>query len=81
MTDRIEAALREQIAEDLFFGDTDVELASDADLFELGLDSLGVNRLVVFLERRLKVRVGDDDIVADNFRTLAALLALVQRSR
>ena len=77
----IEKALRGQIVEDLFFGDAGVEIASDADLFELGVDSLGVNRLVVFIERRFRVRVGDDEIVADNLRTLGALVALVQRHR
>lgn len=75
----IERALREQIVEDLFFGDGSTEIAGDADLFELGVDSLGVNRLVVFIERRFGVRVGDDEIVAENFRTLKALVALVQR--
>ena len=75
----IERALREQIVEDLFFGDEETEIAVDADLFELGLDSLGVNRLVVFVERRFGVRVVDDEIVAENFRTLEALVSLVQR--
>lgn len=77
----IERALREQIVEDLFFGDEGVEVASDDDLFELGVDSLGVNRLVVFIERRFGVRIGDDEIVADNFRTLRSLVTLVQRHR
>lgn len=81
MSGAIERALRNQIAEDLFFGDTDVELADDADLFELGLDSLGINRLIVFLERRFKARLSDGDIVPENFRTVAALLALVARTR
>ena len=77
----IERALRAQIVEDLFFGDEETEIAGDADLFELGVDSLGINRLVVFIERRFRVRIGDDEIVAENFRTLEALVTLVQKAR
>jgi len=45
------------------------------------VDSLGINRLVVFIERRFRVRIGDDEIVAENFRTLEALVTLVQKAR
>ena len=77
----IEGALREQIVDDLFFGDEQVEIDPDADLFELGIDSLGVNRLVVFVERRFGVRIGDDEIVRENFRSLRALTTLVTKHR
>ena len=35
----------------------------------LQIDSLGLIRLVAFLESDLKVRVEDDELVADNFAT------------
>ncbi len=73
--------LRAYLVDELFFGDPDAILGTDDDLFELGLDSLGVNRLVVFIERRLEARVPDAEVVADHFRTLRALVALVERCR
>ena len=74
----IEDALRARLLDDLFFGEPGV-IEPDDDLFELGLDSMGVTRLVVFAERSLRSRIPDSEIVADNFATLTALTALVVR--
>lgn len=76
---KIEKIVRKQIVEDLFFGDESTAIDADADLFTLGLDSLGVNRLVVFLERRFGVRIADTEIVRDNFQSIHALVQLVQK--
>lgn len=73
--------LKSYLVDELFFGDPDAALEVDDDLFELGLDSLGVNRLVVFIERRLEARIPDSEVVADHFRTLRALVTLVERCR
>ena len=73
--------LKGWLVDELFFGDPDARLDVDDDLFELGLDSLGVNRLVVFIERRLEARIPDAEVIADHFRTLRALVALVERCR
>ncbi len=79
MTDtEIEDLLRAHLLDDLFFGEPGV-IEPDDDLFELGLDSMGVTRLVVFAERRLGSRIPDRDVVAAHFGTLRALVALVQR--
>ncbi len=71
--------LREQLISELFFGDEGAQIAEDDDLFELGLDSLGINRIVVFAERSLHARIPDGEVVATNFRTLRSLEALVLR--
>lgn len=68
------AALRRQLVEDLFFGDPEAILRDDDDLFELGLDSLGVHRLVVFIERELKVKLPDSAVVGEHFQNLDALV-------
>jgi len=74
------ALLRERLLDDLFFGEPG-RIDLDDDLFELGLDSMGVTRLVVFAERRLRARIPDTEVVAENFATLRALVALVERHR
>ncbi len=75
--DRIVGALREQLIEDLFFGDASAVIDEGDDLFELGLDSMGITRLVVFIEKTLKARIADEDITVDHFGTLGALAGLV----
>ena len=75
------ARLKDYLVDELFFGDPKAHLEVDDDLFELGLDSLGVNRLVVFIERRLEARIPDAEVIADHFRSLRALVALVERCR
>jgi acyl carrier protein len=77
----IEDVVRAHLIEDLLFGDDSVTIDRDTDLFDLGLDSLGINRLVVLLERRFSVRVPDAEVVADNFRGIEAIVALVSRLR
>jgi acyl carrier protein len=54
-------------------------LTPDVDLLEEGvLDSLGIFRMVEFLEDDLGVEVDDDELVPTNFATLAAIEALVE---
>jgi acyl carrier protein len=49
-----------------------IKEVSDTDsLTELGIiDSLGIFRLVSFLEDNFNVRIGDEEIVTDNFQTV-----------
>jgi acyl carrier protein len=54
----------------------------DEDLLNSGyIDSMAVMETVGFLEETLGVRVDDDDIVAENFRTLRAMTELVLTKR
>jgi acyl carrier protein len=47
------------------------ELADSDSLIESGIvDSLGIFRLVSFLEETFGVKVGDDEIVNENFQTI-----------
>jgi len=63
------------------------ELATDpgaidenAQLIDEGiLDSMALMRLITFLEERAGVRVPDDEVVPDNFQTIASIEALVAR--
>jgi acyl carrier protein len=52
------------------------------DLLSSGvIDSMGVMELVAFIQEDLGVQVDDEDIVAENFRTLRALTDLVLAKR
>jgi acyl carrier protein len=61
-------------------GDFDKKsLTPDTDLLEQGiLDSLGVLKLVIFLEQTFGIQVEDEDVVPENFQTLNIIAKFVQ---
>jgi acyl carrier protein len=57
------------------------ELPSDYDLLANGvIDSLGLLKVVAWLEQEFRVEVGDLDISPDNFRTVAAIQSFIAAS-
>jgi acyl carrier protein len=51
-------------------------------LLEAGiLDSLGVLELVAFIERDYGIGISEDEMMPDNFETLDAIAAFVERRR
>jgi acyl carrier protein len=74
--DAIEKFIVEEITGDLVPG----PLAHDEDLLAADLiDSLGITELVGFLEGRFGISVGDEDLTPDNFRSVDAIVAFVDR--
>jgi acyl carrier protein len=53
----------------------------DGDLLEAGLDSMGIMRLVVFIEERFGVTVPDEEITPENIGSLSAVARLIERHR
>ena len=53
-------------------------LAPGDPLLDGALDSVDVLRLVVFVEERYAVNIDDDDLVPENFATVATLAALIE---
>ena len=73
----VETAVREFLTNELGKDVTTVD--SSESLLESGtLDSVGVLRLVAFLEQTYSIRVSDDDLMPDNFDTLAAIRNFVE---
>jgi len=74
----IEKFLIEELAADEGSGELDHgEVLLAAEL----IDSLGIQELVVFLERTYGIKVQDDDLVADNFRSVNAIVQFVDGKR
>ncbi|HEU5227605.1 MAG TPA: acyl carrier protein [Ktedonobacteraceae bacterium] len=70
------AKIREFLAR--FF--QDLNLADDEDIFALGfINSLFAMQLVLFVESEFGFKVEDNDLDIENFRTLNALSALIER--
>ncbi|MER5562510.1 acyl carrier protein [Streptomyces sp. NPDC001571] len=58
------------------------ELSADHDLLNDGvIDSLGVLKLIAWVEDRFEIAIGDTDLNPDNFRSVAAIEAFITESR
>jgi acyl carrier protein len=72
--------LRDFILKEFLFG-REVELADGDPLFPDVVDSLGVMQVVEFVEENYSITLAEDELLADNFRSLEAIGALVDRNR
>ena len=58
------------------------ELADDHDLLSDGvIDSLGVLKLIAWVEDHFQLAVGDADLDPDNFRSVRAIAAFIEDAR
>jgi acyl carrier protein len=72
----IEKALLTEIA----VGLDKKSLSPDEDLLEQGIiDSLGLMKLVDFMEKNFGIKIIDEDIVPDNFQSLSSMARLVEQ--
>jgi acyl carrier protein len=72
----IEKFLLTEIAADL----GKQSLDPDADLLEQRIiDSLGILKLVIFLEEAHGIKVQDEDIVPENFQSLNSMVKFVEQ--
>jgi len=76
IADAIDKFIVEEITGDIVPG----PIAHDEDLLAADLiDSLGITSLVAFLEERFGISVADEDLNPDNFRSVDAVVAFVNR--
>lgn len=55
-------------------------LAPDEDLLEQGIiDSLGLMKLIAFMEETFSIKIMDDEIVPENFQSLNSMVTLVEK--
>lgn len=67
------------IQESLLSGKGEVKLAAEDDLLGSGLlDSMGVMRLVGFLEETFQLNIPPEDIVIENFMDVNAIINYVE---
>ncbi len=78
--DSIRNQIREYIINDILFHS--VEIEGDTSLLGEGiLDSTGGLEMVLFLESHFGIDVEEDDVVPENFDSLNALSAFVERKQ
>jgi acyl carrier protein len=75
----VEKVINDYISRELVQDPTLLPLADETSLMESGiLDSLSLLRLVVFLEERFGITVGDADLLPDNFASVSAICAYLR---
>lgn len=72
------AAVRRVLADILGLPDDGAALHDGANLFDLGLDSLGVVRFLDEIEATLALRIPDEALSADLFERLDRVIACIQ---
>ncbi|MCU7814964.1 MAG: acyl carrier protein [Candidatus Thiodiazotropha sp. (ex Lucinoma kastoroae)] len=65
--------LKSFIFSELVFADDPDSFTEDDDLLDAGLDSMGIMRLVIFVEEELGVILPDDELEPENLRNLSRL--------
>ena len=76
----IEDQVRQYVAESFLFSDDGFPFSDTTSLLEEDIiDSTGVLELVMFLEESFGLEVGDDEIVPENFDSVAGLAAYIRR--
>ena len=69
-----EEQIKQFILDELVRNSDTAVLAADENLIDSGvLDSLGIMKLVAFLERKFNIRVSDDEILLNNFESVNAI--------
>jgi len=75
----VETVINEYISREFVRDPALLPLADDTSLLEAGiLDSLSLLRMVVFLEERFGIAVGDADLLPDNFASVDAICGYVR---
>jgi len=73
--------LKEFIFQELIHVENPAAFGEQDDLLEAGLDSMGIMRLMLFIEEELGVSLPDEEIEPDNLQTLQRLQAWIARHR
>ncbi len=77
-----EQTLKSFIEENLVRDKSSGPVAADESLLQRGvLDSLGLMNLISFIEEKAGVRIADDDVMLENFETINAIMATIDRAR
>lgn len=77
-----EQTLKCFIEENLMRDKSSGPLTADESLLQRGvLDSLGLMNLIAFIEEKTGVRIADDDVMLENFETINAIVATIDRAR
>lgn len=77
-TDAIAGKIRQFITEAYVFRETASDFSDTESLFDAGIvDSFGILNLITFLEETFDLQVKDDEVIPENFNSVAAMASFV----
>lgn len=77
-----EATIERFIIDEILLGDSQTKIDPDQSLINSGvLDSLALIRLIGFVEEQFGVTIEDDEVIPDNFETIAAMSTFLAQKR
>jgi acyl carrier protein len=75
----ISKSLEQFIQEQIIKGQKDVDLQQSTNLIEEGIiDSLGIMKLLTFIEESYDLQISDEELLPENFESLQAICAMVE---
>ena len=58
------------------------EIKENQSLLERGIiDSLGIMKLLAYIEEKFQIKVSDEELIPENFETLSAIAELILQKR
>jgi len=70
------------IIDELHGGRTDLEINSDDDLLGGGLvESMGMMKLIQFIEDQFEIKVAPQDMTIENFMTVGAMVTYISQTK
>ena len=78
---KIKERVRRFLLDEIFHGAAADELTDDADLLALGMDSMAMLRLTVFLEEAFDVRIPSGATTPEHIGSVDAICAWVEQLR
>ncbi len=78
----IKQQVRQFVIENFFFGESDDRFSDDDSFLEKGLvDSMGILRLVTFVEQTYAVAVEQEELVMENWDSVERIARFVESKR
>lgn len=73
-----EKLIKQFIQSELLYDKDSVNLEKKDSLIETGvIDSLGIVKLLAFLEETFSIRISDDELIPQNFETIETISLLI----
>jgi acyl carrier protein len=71
--------IKKFIQEKIVNGQKNVDLEKSTNLIEEGIiDSLGIMKLLTFIEESYDIQISDEELLPENFESLAAIITMVE---
>ena len=74
------AVIKKFIETEIVYDGDGFEVSDDTLLIEENIiDSLGIMKLLLFIEEKYSIHIGDDELVPENFETPSAIAKLLEK--